>query len=143
MLYEMTFDANRKEEREITGFYLQPVFFCCLASTQRSKKRLENHIYFLMICLLVLCDQSSVLTVFSEYFAVMKLIIVTLLVVFGLYCVLAQSESAEETKNSPRKYCNKPACLETASRMLYWMDQTVDICSDLYNFTCQGLSMVR
>lgn len=142
MMYEMTFDANRKEEREITGFYLQPVFSLFSVNATIKEEIRKSYIFFddLFVSLV-----RSVIGVdsFSEYFGVMKLIIAASLVVFGLYCVLAQSESAEETTNSPRKYCNKPACLETASRILYWMDQTIDICSDLYNFTCQGLSMVR
>ncbi|CAG9860712.1 unnamed protein product [Phyllotreta striolata] len=38
--------------------------------------------------------------------------------------------------DEPRKVCLTPGCIHTASRVLEYMDETVDPCDDFYRFTC-------
>lgn len=131
MMYEMTFDANRNKTGFTTSFLCRSIFVDSIIEKIRKICFFDDLLVSLVRSLIDVDSFASLST--------MKIIIASL-VVFALFSVC---ESESDGENFGRKYCNKPACLDTASRMLYWMDQTIDICSNLYNYTCKGLSMVR
>ncbi|XP_051158324.1 neprilysin-2-like isoform X2 [Leptopilina boulardi] len=55
---------------------------------------------------------------------------------FALLICLPEAHTLKKTSDNIKDYCLKPECLDTASRVLEYMDQRFDPCDNFYKFAC-------
>lgn len=56
--------------------------------------------------------------------------------VVSLSIAVVKKNECESHLNQQVKVCSTPGCVQTASQILYKMDETVEPCDDFYNFAC-------
>ncbi len=95
------------------------------------------HYPLFLIHLLLYCHSYP--TVFSVILLAIALIIVS--VAFGITAVSEGSSQCPEcnkTNITDDNLCTTPSCVKLAASILSNMNQSVDPCTDFYNFSCGG-----